>query len=70
MKKRIVISKNNEISSVRDFITPNKNLDNIKSNNLLYCSLDFDNITTYVSKQIWVENQYQYPPYVQCEYVV
>ena len=42
-----------------------RNVDAIK------CSPESDGTTTYVQKKEWVEviENYQYPPYVDCEYV-
>jgi hypothetical protein len=43
--------------------------DNTKKNS---CSRDNDSITTYMQKKTWVIalNDYLFPPYVECEYVV
>ena len=75
MNKRILISKINSVGSMRNNSSFSKRSDNISGNSLNanrpYCSIDNDNITTYVQKKVWVVEKsiYQYPPYVECEYV-
>ena len=75
--KKIVASKINAIGAMRQFKTDGKSkglFDQISDKALKkpYCSIDSDNITTYVQKREWVINlnDYLYPPYVECEYVM
>lgn len=75
--KKIVGSKMNGIGVMRQFKTDGKTKgisDQISGKALkkAYCSIDNDNITTYVQKRLWVINlnDYLYPPYVECEYVM
>ena len=75
--KKIVASKINAIGAMRQFTTngKSKGLSDSFSDKALkkaYCSIDNDNITTYVQKREWVItlNDYLYPPYVECEYVM
>ena len=75
MNKRVVISRDNYTGSMRKTIAFNKSENRISGNELNigkpYCSIDNDNITTYVQKQVWGNRifRYIYPPYVECEYV-
>jgi hypothetical protein len=75
--KKIVSSKINGIGVMRQFVTQGKSKgisDQINGRALkkAYCGIDNDNITTYVQKRQWVIslNDYLYPPYVECEYVM
>jgi hypothetical protein len=60
----IVIGTNKTIDP-KDGAALKRNVDAIK------CSPESDGTTTYVQKKEWVEaiENYQYPPYVLCEYV-
>ena len=75
--KKIVASKINAIGAMRQFKTDGKSkglFDQISDKALkkAYCSIDNDSITTYVQKKEWIPNlnEYLYPPYVECEYVM
>ena len=75
--KKIIASKTNATGAMRQFTTngKSKGLADPLSGRALkkaYCSVDNDNITTYVQKREWVLtlNDYLYPPYVECEYVM
>ena len=72
--KRIVISRIKATGSMRSALPNTKSIDNIDGRALKknYCSYDNDNVTTYVQKKEWVINlnDYLFPPYVECEYVM
>ena len=72
--KRIVISRIRATGSMRSALPNTKSIDNIDGRALKknYCSYDNDNVTTYVQKKEWVINlnDYLFPPYVECEYVM
>jgi hypothetical protein len=72
--KKTVISRINSIGAMRQNITGVQVNDKISGRALkkAYCSIDNDSITTYVQKKEWVIslNDYLFPPYVECEYVV
>lgn len=74
MNKKIVVSKINTIGSMRQNIGTNKTLDKPSGRALrrIYCSIDNDNLTTYVQDKVWVItlNDFLFPPYVECEYVI
>jgi hypothetical protein len=59
---------------MRSALPNTKSIDNIDGRALKksYCSYDNDNVTTYVQKKEWVINlnDYLFPPYVECEYVM
>ena len=71
--KKTVISKINATGAMRQSKSGIKTNDKISGRALkkAYCSIDNDNITTYVQKKEWVIslNDYLFPPYVECEYV-
>lgn len=71
--KKIIVSKINEISSLRRNIPLSKNIDKPSGDslNVVKCSETSDNLTTYVQDKIWsIElNNFIYPPYAECEYV-
>jgi hypothetical protein len=71
---RIVVSKIRATGSMRSALPNTKTRDQIDGRALknAYCSYDNDNITTYVQKKEWVINlnDYLFPPYVECEYVM
>jgi hypothetical protein len=60
-----IVIGNNKTIDVKDGVALKRNVDAIK------CSPESDGTTTYVQKKEWVEaiENYQYPPYVLCEYV-
>lgn len=70
----ILISKQNGIGVVLQNPNFSKNVDPTSGKSLNYpsCSDISDNLTTYVLKSTWVTalNNYLFPPYVECEYVV
>jgi hypothetical protein len=71
--KKTVFSKINVIGSVRQSVTTNKTLDSVgESGREISCSIDNDNKTTYVQQKEWdIElNDFKFPPYVECDYVV
>ena len=74
MAKKIVISRINAIGAMRDSAPKAKTVDKISGRALkkVYCSIDNDSVTTYVQKKEWVIslNDYLFPPYVECEYVI
>jgi hypothetical protein len=71
--KKTIVSKINAIGAMRQNKTNLKTIDKPSERALrqIYCSIDNDNITTYVQKKEWVItlNDYLFPPYVECEYV-
>jgi len=71
-KRRIVITKINTVGAMRNNVQYTKNEDRIDGTSLsrVYCSIDHDNLTTYMRKEVWDLTKYKYPPYVQCDYVV
>jgi hypothetical protein len=70
--RRIVITKINTVGSMRNNAAFTKNKDRIDGGalNSVYCSIDHDNLTTYMRKEVWDLTKYKYPPYVQCDYVI
>jgi hypothetical protein len=72
--KRVVISKINGTGVVRQNTTSKVFKDRFEGKllNEPSCSIDSDNLTTYVQIREWVidKNDYLYPPYVECEYVI
>jgi hypothetical protein len=70
-KRRIVVSKINSIGSMSNVAIFSKNENRIDggSINNAYCSIDHDNITTYVRSEYWDGKKYLYRPYVECGYV-
>lgn len=75
--QKIVSSKINAIGAMRVFKTDGKykGFSDEFSDRALkkpYCSIDNDNVTTYVQKKEWniSLNDYLFPPYVECEYVM
>ena len=72
--KRIVISRIRATGSMRSALPNTKTIDQKDGRALKkgYCSYDNDSITTYVQKKEWVINlnDYLFPPYVECEYVM
>lgn len=74
MAKKTVVSKINLIGAIRQNISSFKTIDKASGRalNPPYCSLEHDNVTTYVQNKLWdtTINDYQFPPYVECDYVV
>ena len=74
MNKKTIVSKINAIGAMRENIKSTKTIDkpNGRALRKIYCSIDNDSVTTYVQKKSWVVtlNDYLFPPYVECEYVV
>jgi hypothetical protein len=71
--KRVIISKINGTGVVRNATTKVfKDRFEGKLITELSCSIDSDSITTYVQNKTWnvQKSDYQYPPYVECEYVI
>ena len=74
--KKIIISRINAIGALRQnpmTLKSKPTNDNFSGRALKkpYCSYDNDNITTYVQQKEWniINNNYLFPPYVECEYV-
>ncbi len=74
MAKKTVVSKINAVGAMRQNVQSTKTIDTFSGRALrrIYCSIDNDNVTTYVQKKEWVIslNDYLFPPYVECEYVI
>jgi hypothetical protein len=74
MAKKTVVSKINATGAMRQNIGATKTIDKASGRALrrIYCSIDNDNVTTYVQKKEWVIslNDFLFPPYVECNYVV
>jgi hypothetical protein len=71
---KIIISKANEIGSLRNMGSGDNKTTKIGGKVIkhIYCSYDNDSVTTYVQQKEWIPtlNDYLYPPYVECEYVL
>ena len=72
--KRVIISKINGVGVVRKNATSKvfKNRFEGKISREPSCSIDNDDLTTYVQIKEWVidKKDYLHPPYVECEYVI
>jgi hypothetical protein len=73
MKKRTLISKIPTFGAIRLFDqSPNKvKIPGIEKQEIVLCSEEFDNKTTYVRKKEFNQNskKYDFIPYVDCDYV-
>jgi hypothetical protein len=74
VNKKVVVSKINAVGAIRQNSLSAKSSDQtgLGITTAISCSLEFDNKTTYMQEKIWSLslNDYLYPPYVECDYVV
>lgn len=72
--KRVIISRIDGVGVMRKNQPSVKSNDKISGDSLaaIVCNLFYDNKTTYMQKKEWnaTNQEYEFPPYAECDYVV